>query len=27
LDAVGRGVPMSADERVAFMLQHDTYWV
>ena len=27
LDAVGRGAPMSADERVAFMLQHDTYWV
>jgi quercetin dioxygenase-like cupin family protein len=26
LDAVGRGAPMSADERVAFMLQHDTYW-
>jgi mannose-6-phosphate isomerase-like protein (cupin superfamily) len=27
LDAVGRGMPMSDDERVAFMLQHDTYWV
>jgi quercetin dioxygenase-like cupin family protein len=27
LDAVGRGAPMSPDERVAFMLQHDTYWV
>src|SRR6478672_5211995 len=26
LDAVGRGAPMSPDERVAFMLQHDTYW-
>jgi mannose-6-phosphate isomerase-like protein (cupin superfamily) len=27
LDAVGRGAAMSPDERVAFMLQHDTYWV
>src|SRR6478752_7366334 len=27
LDAVGRGAPMSPDERVAFMLQHDTHWV
>jgi quercetin dioxygenase-like cupin family protein len=27
LAAVGRGAPMSDDERVAFMLQHDTYWV
>ena len=27
LAAVGRGMPMSDDERAAFMLQHDTYWV
>ena len=27
LDAVGRGAPMSPEERVAFMLQHDTHWV
>ena len=27
LAAVGRGAPMSDDERAAFMLQHDTYWV
>ncbi len=27
LNEVGRGLPMSDDERVAFMLQHDTYWV
>ena len=27
LAAVGRGMPMSDDERAAFMLQHDTHWV
>ena len=27
LAAVGQGAPMSDDERAAFMLQHDTYWV
>ncbi|MGL5818341.1 MAG: cupin domain-containing protein [Phycicoccus sp.] len=27
LAAVGRGTPMSDDERAAFMLQHDTFWV
>ena len=27
LAAVGRGTPMTDDERAAFMLQHDTYWV
>jgi quercetin dioxygenase-like cupin family protein len=27
LAALGRGATMSADERVEFMLRHDTYWV
>ena len=27
LAAVGRDAPMTDDERAAFMLQHDTYWV
>ena len=27
LDPVGRGLEMSDDERAAFMLQHDTYWL
>lgn len=27
LNAVGRGLPMTDDERAAFMVQHDTYWV
>ena len=27
LAAVGHGLPMTDDERAAFMLQHDTYWV
>jgi quercetin dioxygenase-like cupin family protein len=27
LAALGRGATMSPDERTAFMLRHDTYWV
>ena len=27
LNAVGRGLEVTDDERAAFMLQHDTYWV
>ena len=27
LNAVGRGLQMTDEERAAFMLQHDTYWV
>lgn len=27
LAAVGHGMPMTDDERAAFMVQHDTYWV
>lgn len=27
LAAVGHGMPMTDDERAAFMLHHDTYWV
>jgi hypothetical protein len=27
LNAVGRGLAVTDDERAAFMLQHDTYWV
>jgi len=27
MEGKGDGAKLTADERVAFMLQHDTYWV